>query len=78
MPKLVPKNIESKNLFLSLKSNFFTKKLILKFLIIIKNIIAPSNLISVVCKGDRLLSKNTIRDKRPPDTAHITDKKGNM
>ena len=53
------------------------KKFILNLFIVIKNIIAPSNLISVVWKGDRLLSKNTIRDKSPPDTAHKTDKKGN-
>ena len=78
MPKFVPNNIESKNLFWSLKSNFFKKKLILNFFIVIKNIIAPSNLISVVWKGDRLLSKNTFRDNRPPKTAHETDKNGNV
>ena len=78
MPKFVPKNIESKNFFLALKSDFFKKKLILNFFIVIKNIIAPNNLISVVWKGDRLLSKNTFRDKRPPNTAHKTDKNGNI
>ena len=45
---------------------------------VIKNSIAPSNLISVVSKGDRLLSKNTIRDKSAPETAHKTDKKENI
>ena len=78
MPKFVPKNIESKNRFCSFKSNFFKKKFILNFFIVIKNIIAPSNLISVVWKGDRLLSKNTFRDKSPPNTAHKTDKNGNI
>ena len=48
IPKFVPKNIESKNFFLALLSNFFMKKLTLKFFMLIKNIIAPSNLISVV------------------------------
>ena len=78
IPKFVPKNIESKNLFWSFLSNFLKKKFILNFFIVIKNIIAPSNLISVVWKGDRLLSMNTIRDKRPPNTAHKTDKKGKI
>ena len=78
IPKFVPKNIESKNLFLALLSKFFKKKLTLNFLIVIKNIIAPSNLISVVWKGDKSLSKKTIRDKRPPKTAHKTDKRGKI
>ena len=78
IPIFVPKNIESKNLFWALLSNLFTKKLTLKFFMVIKNIIAPSNLISVVRKGDKSLSKKTILDKRPPKTAHKIDMRGNI
>ena len=78
IPRFVPKNIESKNFFWALLSNFFKKKLTLKFFIVIKNIIAPSNLISVVWKGDKSLSKKTILDNSPPKTAHKTDKRGNI
>ena len=78
IPRFVPKNIESKKFFWALLSNLFKKKLILKFFIIIKNIIAPNNLISVVWKGDKSLSKKTWRDKRPPKTAHKTDKTGKI
>ena len=69
IPKFVPKNIESKNLFCSLWANLLKKKLILKFFIVIKNMIAPSNLISVVWKGfnDRNsifeVQRNTKQDK---------------
>ena len=37
------------------------KKFTLKFFIVIKNIIAPSNLISVVWKGDKSFSRNLDR-----------------
>ena len=76
MPKFVPKNIEIKNLFWALASNCFKKKFILNLFIVIKNIIAPSNLISVVWKGDKSLLRKVIRDKRPPETAHNTEQKG--
>ena len=55
---------------------FFKKKLILNPFRLIKKIIAPNNLISVVMKGDKLLCRKTILEKRPPRTAHKTDKKG--
>ena len=55
---------------------FFKKKLILNPLRLIKKIIAPNNLISVEMKGDKLLCRKTILEKRPPRTAHKTDKKG--
>ena len=77
IPILVPRNIESKNLFFCFFSKFFKKKLILNLFKVIKKIIAPSNLISVVSKGDKLLWRKTILEKRPPITAHKTDKKGN-
>ena len=48
IPIFVPKIIEIKKFFFSLLSNLFKKKLTLNFVIMIKNIIAPSNLISVV------------------------------
>ena len=55
---------------------FFKKKLILNPFKVIKKIIAPNILISVVRKGDKLLCRKTILEKRPPRTAHKTDKKG--
>ena len=77
IPILVPNNIESKNLFCWFFSIFFRKKLILNLFKVIKKNIAPNNLISVVSKGDKLLWRKTILEKRPPKTAHKTDKKGN-
>ena len=76
IPIFVPRSIEIKNLFCCFLSMFFKKKLILNPFILIKKIIAPNNLISVVRKGDKLLWRKTILDKRPPRTAHKTDKKG--
>jgi len=76
IPIFVPRSIEIKNLFCCFLSMFFKKKLILNPFRLIKKIIAPNNLISVVRKGDKLLWRKTILDKRPPITAHKTDKKG--
>jgi len=76
IPIFVPRSIESKNLFCSFFSMFFKKKLILNPFKVIKKIIAPNNLISVEMKGDKLLCRKTILEKRPPRTAHKTDKKG--
>ena len=76
IPIFVPRSTEIKNLFCCFLSMFFKKKLILNPFRIIKKIIAPNNLISVVRKGDKLLLRKTILEKRPPRTAHKTDKKG--
>ena len=76
IPIFVPRSIESKNLFFCFFSMFFKKKLILNHFRLIKKIIAPNNLISVVRKGDKSLLRKTILEKRPPRTAHNTDKKG--
>ena len=78
IPTLVPRNIESKNLFCWFFAIFFKKKLILNFFKVIKKIIAPNNLISVVRNGDKLDWRKTILEKRPPTTAHKTDKKGKV
>ena len=43
---------------------------------IIKNIIDPSNLISVVWSGFKFVSKKTYLDNKAPITAHNTDKNG--
>ena len=55
IPILVPRSIESKNLFCCFFYMFFKKKLILNPFKVIKKIIAPNNLISVVRKGDKSL-----------------------
>ena len=55
IPIFVPRSIEIKNLFCCFLSMFFKKKLILNPFRLIKKIIAPNNLISVVRKGDKLL-----------------------
>ena len=55
IPIFVQRSIESKNLFCCFFSMFFKKKLILNPFKLIKKIIAPNNLISVVRKGDKLL-----------------------
>ena len=55
IPILVPRSIEIKNLFCCYFSILFKKKLILNPFRVIKKIIAPNNLISVVRKGDKLL-----------------------
>ena len=55
IPIFVPRIIEITNLFCCSFYMFFKKKLILNPLKVIKKIIAPNNLISVVRKGDKLL-----------------------
>ena len=55
IPIFVPRSIEIKNLFCCFFYMFFKKKLILNPFRVIKKIIAPNNLISVVRKGDKLL-----------------------
>jgi len=50
IPTFVPRSIEIKNLFCCFLSMFFKKKLILNPFRLIKKIIAPNNLISVVRK----------------------------
>ena len=76
IPKLVPNKTEIIKIIFLFEFKLIKKKLTLNFEVNNKKMIAPSNLISVVIRGEILISKNTYLDSKPAETAHITDKNG--